>query len=165
MSESITTVRENNNKRIAREYHSPKYCREVSQTKVLPVHITIKRNSRSNIIKTTAREGQIQNDDGECNNQKNYHGVSQSKDRPGRMTNQISTKEHHNQNGLRGVYQLNVLPETTKFEMTESEYHIKYNKIMTAGEGLFQKDCMGVSQLKEMPESITIKRIARENHN
>ena len=29
LSESITTVREYNNKRIAREYHSPKYCREV----------------------------------------------------------------------------------------------------------------------------------------
>ena len=106
LSESITTVREGNNKRIAREYHSPKYCREVPQTKVLPVNVTIKRNSRSNIIKTTAREGQIQNDERECNNQKNCHGVSQSKELPGRMTNQSSTKEHHNQNGLRGgVYQ------------------------------------------------------------
>ena len=106
LSESITTVRECNNKRIAREYHSPKYYREVPQTKVLPVNVTIKRNSRSNIIKTTAREGQIQNDDRECNNQKNCHGVSQSKELPGRMTNQSSTKEHHNQNGLRGgVYQ------------------------------------------------------------
>ena len=36
---------------------------------------------------------------------------------------------------------------------------------MTAGEGHFQKDCMGVSQLEEMLESITIKRSARENHN
>ena len=105
LSESITTVIEYTNKRIAREYHSPKYCREVPQTKVLPVNVTIKRNSRSNIIKTTAREGQIQNDDRECNNQKNYNGVSQSKELPGRMTNQSSTKEHHNQNGLRGVYQ------------------------------------------------------------
>ena len=49
--------------------------------------------------------------------------------------------------------------------MTASEYHIKYYQIITAREGHFQKDCMGVSQLKEMPESITIKRIARENHN
>ena len=146
------------------QYHSPKYCREVPQTKVLPVNVTIKRNSRSNIIKTTAREGQIQNDDRECNNQKNCHGVSQSKELPGRMTNQSSTKEHHNQNGLPGVYK-KVLPETTKFEMTASDYHIKYYQIMTAGEGHFQKDCMGVSQLKEMPESITIKRSARENYN
>ena len=105
LSESITTVREYNNKRIAREYHSQKYCRKVPQTKVLPVNVTIKRNSRSTIIKTTAREGQIQNNDRECNNQKNCHGVSQSKELPGRMTNQSSTKEHHNQNGLRGVYQ------------------------------------------------------------
>ena len=105
LSESITTVREYNNKRIARGYHSPKYCREVPQTKVLPVNVTIKRNSRSNIIKTTAREGQIQNDNRECNNQKKYHGVSQSKELPGGMTNESSTKEHHNQNGLRGVYQ------------------------------------------------------------
>ena len=105
LSESITTVREYNNKRIAREYHSPKYCREVPQTKVLPVNVTIKRNSRSNIIKTTAREDQLQNDNRECNNQKNCHGVSQSKELPGLMTNRSSTKEHHNQNGLRGVYQ------------------------------------------------------------
>ena len=156
LSESITTVREYNNKRIAREYLSPKYCREVPQTKVIPVNVTIKRNSRSNIIKTTAREGQIQNDDRECNNQKNCHKVSQSEELPGRMTNQSSMKEHRNQNGL---------PETTKFEMTASEYHIKYHQIMNAGEGHFQKNCMGVSQLKEMPESITIKRSARENHN
>ena len=100
LSESITTVREYNNKRIVREYHSPKYCREV-----LPVNVTIKRNSRSNIIKTPAREGQIQNDDRECNNKKNCHGVSQSKELPGRMTNQSSTKENHNQNALRGVNQ------------------------------------------------------------
>ena len=47
----------------------------------------------------------------------------------------------------------------------DSKYHIKYYQIMTAGEGHFQKDCMGVLQLKEMQESITIKRSARENHN
>ena len=106
LSENITTGRECNNKRIAREHHSPKYYREVPQTKVRPVNVTIKRNSRSNIIKTTAREDQIQNDDRERNNQKNCHGVSQSKEMSGRMTNQSSTKEHHNQNGLRGgVYQ------------------------------------------------------------
>ena len=55
--------------------------------------------------------------------------------------------------------------------MTASDYHIKNYQIMTAGEGHFQKDCMGVSQLKIMPESITskevpgrttIKRIAKE---
>ena len=57
------------------------------------------------------------------------------------------------------------IKETTKFEMTASEYYIKYYQIMTAGEGHSQKDCMGVSQLKEMPESITIKRSTRENHN
>ena len=84
LSESITTVRKYNYKRITREYHSLKYCREVQQTKVLPVNVTIKRNSRSNIIKTTAMEGQIQNGDRECNNQKNCHGVSQSKELPGR---------------------------------------------------------------------------------
>ena len=61
-----------------------------------------------------------------------------------------------------GSISIKVMPETTKFEMTASEYHIKYNQIMTAGEGHFQKDCMGVSQLKEMPESITIKRSAKE---
>ena len=36
--------------------------------------------------------------------------------------------------------------------MTASEYHIKYYQIITAREGHFQKGCMGVSQLKEMPE-------------
>ena len=46
--------------------------------------------------------------------------------------------------------------------MTASEYHIKYYQIMTAGEGHFQKDCMGVSQLKEMAESITIKKCQGE---
>ena len=111
LSESITTVREYINKRIPREYHSRKYCREVPQTKVLPVNVTIKRNSRSNIIKTTAREGHIQNDDRECNNQmivpikrtarendksKFDEGASQSK----RTAGSISIK---------------VLTETTKF--------------------------------------------------
>ena len=115
LSESITTVREYINKRIPREYHSRKYFQEVPQTKVLPVNVTIKRNSRSNIIKTTAREGKIQNDDRECNNQKNCHGVFQSKELPGRMTNQTSTKEHHNQSGLWGSISIKVLPETTKF--------------------------------------------------
>ena len=158
LSESITIKGLQGNITVqstAGKCHKQKYFQLMSQSKGIQ-EVT---------IKTTAREGQIQNDDRECNNQKNCHGVSQSKELPGRMTNQSSTKEHHNQNGLRGVYQYKVLPETTKFEMTASEYHIKYYQIMTAGEGHFLKDCMGVSQLKEMPESITIKRSARENHN
>ena len=76
--------------------HKQKYFQLMSQSKEIQ-EVT---------IKTTAREGQIQNDDRECNNQKNCHGVSQSKELSGRMTNQSSTKEHNNQNGLRGgVYQ------------------------------------------------------------
>ena len=55
-------------------------------------------------------------------NQLNCHEVSQSK---GRITIQSTTKEHYNQNGLQGISQLKVQPETTEFEMTASEYHSK----------------------------------------
>ena len=64
-------------------------------------------------------------------NQKNCHEVSQSK---GRITIQRTTKEHHNQNGLEGISQLKVQPETTEFEMTASEYHSKK----------CQNDCQGI---------------------
>ena len=64
-------------------------------------------------------------------NQKNCHEVSQSKRR---ITIQSTTKEHHNQNGLQGISQLKVQPETTEFEMTASEYHSKMSK----------NDCQGI---------------------
>ena len=54
------------------------------------------------IIKATASECQIQNDDRECMNQKNCHGVSQIKRSVKKIRNTIqsTTKEYHIQNGL-----------------------------------------------------------------
>ena len=97
-----STVREYNNKSIAREYYNPKYCQEVPHTKVRQMNATIKGIPRSIIIKATARECQIQNDDRECINQKNCHGVPPIKISAGkiRITIQSATKEYHNQNGL-----------------------------------------------------------------
>ena len=40
------------NEYIAREYYNPKYCQEITQTKVLPVNATIKGIARIIIIKT-----------------------------------------------------------------------------------------------------------------
>ena len=43
-------------------------------------------------------------------------------------------KEHYNQNGLQGISQLKVQPETTEFEMTGSGYHSKKCQRMIARE-------------------------------
>ena len=44
-------------------------------------------------------------------------------------------KENHNQNGLQGISQLKVQPETTEFEMTASEFHSKK---------MSKNDCQGI---------------------
>ena len=98
---------------------------------------TIKRTAMECPIKRTARENDKSKFD---------EGASQSKRTAGSISIKSTARDY-------------------QIEMTASECHSKYYQIMTAGEGHFQKDCMGVSQLKEMPESITIKRSTRENHN
>ena len=47
------SIRENNIKSIASEYHNPKYCQEVPQTKDLTVNAIMKGISRSIIIKNS----------------------------------------------------------------------------------------------------------------
>ena len=126
----------------------------MQQSKELPWSVTIKRTAREN------------------HNTKYDEGASQSKWTAGSITIESQNQncllvKRQNDNTSPGV----VLPETTKFEMTASEYHSKKNcQRMSARECHFQKDCMGVSQLKGMAGSITtwsttIKRSTKELRN
>ena len=75
----------------------------------------------------------------ECDNQKNYQGVSELKGLPGSVTIKITAKENHNQKDFR-------------------EYHNQKDCNN-------QNDCQGVPQSKENIGSTKIKVTARVFHN